>query len=57
MSEPEALLAVGLTNRALDWEALDTYFERYIPAPASPFRDVRKLEPGIWLDVDPSRPP
>jgi asparagine synthase (glutamine-hydrolysing) len=55
-SELKSLLAVGLTNRQLDWEALDTYFELgYIPAPASPFRDVRKLEPGYWLHWHPER--
>jgi len=49
-SELKALHAVGLTSRALDWEALDTYFQLgYIPAPASPFLDVRKLEPGHTL--------
>jgi asparagine synthase (glutamine-hydrolysing) len=51
-SELKALVASGLTQRELDWEALDTYFELgYIPAPATPFRDVRKLEPGhtaLW---------
>ena len=49
-SELKALVAAGLTNRELDWSALDAYFQLgYIPAPASPFRDVRKLEPGHWL--------
>ncbi len=49
-SELKALVAAGLTARELDWEALDTYFQLgYIPAPASPFRDVRKLAPGHWL--------
>jgi asparagine synthase (glutamine-hydrolysing) len=53
-SELKALIAAGLTDRALDWEALDAYFELgYIPAPASPFRDVRKLEPGFWLQWHP----
>ncbi|OLC77088.1 MAG: asparagine synthase (glutamine-hydrolyzing) [Gemmatimonadetes bacterium 13_1_40CM_4_69_8] len=51
-SELKALHAVGLTDRALDWDALDTYFQLgYIPAPATPFCDVRKLEPGhtaVW---------
>jgi asparagine synthase (glutamine-hydrolysing) len=43
-------MAAGLTNRSLDWEALDAYFQLgYIPAPLSPFRDVRKLEPGSTL--------
>jgi asparagine synthase (glutamine-hydrolysing) len=49
-SELKALVAAGLTTRELDWEALNAYFQLgYIPAPASPFRDVRKLEPGHWL--------
>ena len=49
-SELKALHAAGLTSRELDWEALDTYFQLgYIPAPASPFADVRKLEPGHTL--------
>src|SRR5207249_1179616 len=31
----------------LDWEALDMYLQLgYIPAPRTPFRDIRKLEPG-----------
>jgi asparagine synthase (glutamine-hydrolysing) len=52
-SELKALLAVGMSDRELDWEALDTYLQLgYIPAPATPFRDVRKLEPGhtLWWD-------
>jgi asparagine synthase (glutamine-hydrolysing) len=49
-SELKALVAVGLTNRGLDWEALDSYLQLgYIPAPSSPFLDVRKLETGHWL--------
>ena len=49
-SELKALVAAGLTQRELDWEGLDAYFQLgYVPAPASPFRDVRKLEPGHWL--------
>jgi asparagine synthase (glutamine-hydrolysing) len=49
-SELKALHAAGLTSRALDWEALDTYLQLgYIPAPASPFRDVRKVPPGHTL--------
>ncbi|HYT05031.1 MAG TPA: asparagine synthase (glutamine-hydrolyzing), partial [Gemmatimonadales bacterium] len=51
-SELKALHAAGLTHRELDWNALDTYFQLgYIPAPATPFCDVRKLEPGhtaLW---------
>ena len=55
-SELKALTAAGLSTRALDWEALDAYFELgYIPSPASPFADVRKLEPGFWLHWHPER--
>jgi asparagine synthase (glutamine-hydrolysing) len=49
-SELKALHAAGLTSRELDWEAMDAYFQLgYLPAPASPFVDVRKLEPGHTL--------
>ncbi|HVH09435.1 MAG TPA: asparagine synthase (glutamine-hydrolyzing) [Gemmatimonadales bacterium] len=48
-SELKALVGAGLTARELDWEALDAYFQLgYIPAPTTPFRDVRKLPPGHW---------
>ena len=37
----------------LDDEALRWYFQlRYLPDPATPFRAVRKLEPGGWLTWD-----
>jgi len=49
-SELKALHAVGLTEGELDWNALDAYFQLgYIPAPATPFRAVRKLEAGHAL--------
>jgi len=49
-SELKALVAGGLTARELDWDALDAYVQLgYIPAPATPFRDVHKLKPGHWL--------
>ena len=49
-SELKALLAAGLSNRELDWEALDAYFQLgYVPGPATPFVDVTKLEPGHTL--------
>ena len=49
-SELKALHAVGLTSRELDWEALDSYFQLgYVPAPRTPFQDVKKLEPGHTL--------
>src|SRR5881628_1703527 len=50
-SELKALHAASLTNHDLDWEALDSFFQvGYIPAPATPFVDVRKLEPGHTLE-------
>jgi asparagine synthase (glutamine-hydrolysing) len=49
-SELKSLCAAGMTSRTLDWDALDSYFQLgYIPAPSSPFLDVKKLEPGHWL--------
>ena len=56
-SELKALTAAGLTERRLDWEALDAFFQLgYIPAPLSPFADVRKLEPGFTLAWEPGKP-
>ena len=53
-SELKALVAVGLTERTLDWSALDAFFQLgYIPSPASPYRDVRKLEPAHVLTWQP----
>jgi asparagine synthase (glutamine-hydrolysing) len=53
-SELKALLAAGVTERQLDWHALDAFLQLgYIPAPHTPFRDVRKLEPAqslLWRD-------
>jgi asparagine synthase (glutamine-hydrolysing) len=54
-SELKALHATGLTSRVLDWEALDMFLQLgYIPSPASPFQDVRKLEPGHTMVWSPS---
>ena len=51
-SELKALHAAGVADRTLDWDALDMYFQLgYIPAPATPFAGVTKLEPGhtaVW---------
>lgn len=51
-SELKALHAAGPVDQTLDWDALDTYFQLgYIPAPATPFAAVTKLEPGhtaVW---------
>ena len=57
-SELKALLAAGLSERRLDWEGLDSYLELgYLPAPATPFTDVRKLEPGHVLVWHPEAEP
>src|SRR6266571_3566033 len=46
-SELKALHEALPTERVLDWEALDMYLQLgYIPAPRTPFRDIRKVEPG-----------
>ncbi|MGH7607344.1 MAG: asparagine synthase (glutamine-hydrolyzing), partial [Gemmatimonadales bacterium] len=54
-SELKALVAAGLTQRQLDWHALDAFLQLgYIPAPHTPFRDVHKLEPAqslVWRDT------
>lgn len=51
-SELKALHAVGLTSGTIDLAALDLYLRLgYVPAPATPFEDARKIEPGhllIW---------
>ena len=51
-SELKALHAAGVADPTLDWDALDMYFQLgYIPAPATPFAGVTKLEPGhtaVW---------
>jgi asparagine synthase (glutamine-hydrolysing) len=49
-SELKVFARCGLTSRDVDADALDAYLELgYIPAPLSPFGDVRKLEPGHVL--------
>jgi asparagine synthase (glutamine-hydrolysing) len=53
-SELKALQAAGMDLGGLDLEALDTYVQLgYVPAPATPFRGVKKLEPGhcaLWRE-------
>jgi asparagine synthase (glutamine-hydrolysing) len=49
-SELKALLSIGASAGRLDWPALDAFFQLgYIPAPSSPFEDIRKLPPGCTL--------
>jgi asparagine synthase (glutamine-hydrolysing) len=56
-SELKALLAAGLVDTELDWAALESVFRvGYVPAPRTPFRAVRKLEPGhvlVWQGREP----
>ena len=52
-SELRSLLATGLVGRDLDWDALSEFLDRmYIDTPRSPFREIRKLRPGHWLEID-----
>ena len=49
-SELKALVAARLTTRTLDWNAIDMFMHvGYVPAPATPFDDVVKVEPGPVL--------
>jgi asparagine synthase (glutamine-hydrolysing) len=51
-SELKALRAHPLFRAEIDREALAHLVQySYIPAPASIFRGVRKLEPGTWLEI------
>lgn len=49
-SELKALHAGGFVEVDLDWAALEGLFRLgYVPAPRTPFKNVRKLEPGHVL--------
>jgi asparagine synthase (glutamine-hydrolysing) len=57
-SELKALHAAGLVDTDLDWEALEGVFRvGYVAAPRTPFRAVKKLEPGHVLTWRPGREP
>jgi asparagine synthase (glutamine-hydrolysing) len=52
-SEIKALLATGLCEREIDWQAVWDYFTYvYVPHPQTIFRDIRQLPPGCWLQYD-----
>jgi asparagine synthase (glutamine-hydrolysing) len=55
-SELKSLLASGLIEPHLDYEALDAYLTfGFVPGPRTPLADVWKLEPGCRLVVDQER--
>jgi asparagine synthase (glutamine-hydrolysing) len=52
-SEIKAVLASGLVDTSLDYEAIDAYLTLgFFPDPATPLAAVRKLPPGHRLIVD-----
>jgi len=52
-SEPRALLASNLVEKAPDWDALDTYLAvGYTPAPRTCFKGISKLKAGHLLYVE-----
>jgi asparagine synthase (glutamine-hydrolysing) len=54
-SELKSLLASGLVDPRLDYEAIDAYMTLgFVPAPLTPLEGVRKLLPGERLVVDES---
>jgi asparagine synthase (glutamine-hydrolysing) len=57
-SELKSLLASGMSERDIDFDALAQYFTvGYIAAPASIYRQVRKLSPGHFLSWKPFSDP
>jgi asparagine synthase (glutamine-hydrolysing) len=53
-SELKSVLASGLVDTTLDYEALDAYLTfGFVPAPRTPLAAVSKLLPGHLLVVDP----
>jgi asparagine synthase (glutamine-hydrolysing) len=54
-SELKCLLASGLIQPRLDYEAIDAYLSfGFVPAPATPLAGVRKLLPGHRLVIEPA---
>lgn len=55
-SEIKAVLASGVIDKEMDYQALDAFVTyTYIPAPLTIYRNVRKLEPGHLLVWDSGR--
>ncbi|MCX5705965.1 MAG: asparagine synthase (glutamine-hydrolyzing) [Candidatus Omnitrophica bacterium] len=54
-SELRSLLSTNLVSKEIDWEGLGCFLDQmYIPVPLSPFKKIRKLEPGHYLCIDDS---
>lgn len=54
-SELKSLLSTGLVSKELDCEGLSRFLDRmYIPVPLSPFKQIKKLQPGNYLRIDSS---
>jgi asparagine synthase (glutamine-hydrolysing) len=54
-SELKSLLASGLVEGELDYEAIDAYLELgFVPGPSTPLAGVSKLLPGHRLIIDPA---
>ncbi|MBF0504274.1 MAG: asparagine synthase (glutamine-hydrolyzing) [Candidatus Omnitrophica bacterium] len=54
-SELKSLLASGLVSKELDWQAISRYLDcMYISVPLSPFKQIKKLQPGNYLRIDSS---
>ncbi|MBN2821336.1 MAG: asparagine synthase (glutamine-hydrolyzing) [Bacteroidales bacterium] len=52
-SELKAILALNRTSRDIDFQALDSYFSYgYIMSPNTIYKDVKKINPGHYLQID-----
>jgi len=52
-SEIKSLLRATFVPRRLNYDAVyDFFMYRYVPHPRTIYRDIMKLEPGTWLELD-----
>lgn len=52
-SEIKAILATGLVDKEIDWQAIYDYFSfLYIPHPQTAFKSIRQLSPAHYLIFD-----
>jgi len=55
-SETKSLLATGLVQTDLDWQAVDEFLAyTFIPAPRTIYRAIRKVPPATTLTIGPKR--